>query len=92
MGLSTKQGTFVMTYESRSPVRLGKMVSFRGPILRSQRRWKETTGFCLYKGSESHFNVILNSHHGLPAQISSSPLETFFSHSGRNITSAATSK
>lgn len=92
MGLSTKEGTFVMTYESITLVRLGKMVSFRAPILQSQRRWKETAGFCLYKGSESHFNVIINSHHGLPAQTSSSPLETFFSHSCRNITSAATSE
>lgn len=90
MGLSTKDGAFVMTYESITLVGLGKMVSFRVPILQSQRRWKETAGFCLY--SKSHFNVTLNSYHGLPTQTSSSPLETFFSHSGRNITSAPTSE
>lgn len=32
MGLSTKEGTFVMTYESITPVRLGKMVSFTANI------------------------------------------------------------
>lgn len=69
-----------------------KMVSFRALMLQTQRRWKETTGFCLYKGTEPHFNVIMNSHHPLPTQTSFSPLETFSSHSGRNITSTAKSE
>lgn len=65
------------------------MVSFRALMLQTQRRWKETTGFCLYKGIEPHFNVIIHSHHPLPTRTPFSPLETSSSHSGRNITSTA---
>lgn len=34
------------------------------------------------QGKRDIFNAIINSHHGLPEQTSSSPLETFFFHSG----------
>lgn len=42
------------------------MASFIRLILQSQRRWKDTARFRLYKGTRTHFRVAINSNHPLP--------------------------
>lgn len=67
MRLRMEEGTFTMTSEFITPdLDWAKMASFIRLILQSQRRWKDTAGFCLYKGTKKHFKEPINSNHPLP--------------------------